>query len=112
MTGGTEEQLTWLMETWGIDDPEAAAIFGVDVEALADWRETGVPAPHRAPLADLVAATRELERRLRPGRISSVVRRPTESGPQRSLLAIAQTGDCATVRSLVSNMFDLRVVQP
>lgn len=56
---------------------------------------------------DLVAATEDLERRLRAGRIALVVRRPAALLDGRTLLDMAVCGEHAQVRAAVSRMFEL-----
>lgn len=75
---------------WGLSQEEAAR---------------AIPTAEAAD--DLFAATRELARRLRPGRIPEVVRRPAETLQDRSLLQLALDGRHREVREAVERMFEL-----
>jgi transcriptional regulator with XRE-family HTH domain len=97
---------------WHLSDAEAARAFGVSRQALSKWRRDEIPADRTPALADLDAATDLLERRVKRERIPAVVRRPAEVLGGRSLLEMVLSGGHAEVRQAVSNMFDLRRIQP
>jgi transcriptional regulator with XRE-family HTH domain len=96
---------------WGLSASEAARVFGVSRQALSKWRSGGVPADRTPALADLGAATDELDRRVKRERIPAVVRRPAPILGDRSLYDLACEGRHAEVRQAVSTIFDLRRVQ-
>lgn len=97
---------------WDLSAAEGARAFGVSRQALSKWRSAGVP-PDRAPaLADLSAATDELDRRVKRERIPAVVRRRAPMLGDRSLYEVACEGRHGEVREAVAAMFDLRRVQP
>lgn len=97
---------------WGLSASEAARVFGVSRQALSKWRDSGVPADRTPALADLSAATDELDRRVKRERIPAVVRRSASVLDGRSLYDLACEGRHREVREAVSRMFDLRRVQP
>jgi hypothetical protein len=97
---------------WGLSAAEGARAFGVSRQALSKWRVSGVPSERTLALADLAAATDELDRRVKRERIPAVVRRPASVLNGRSLYDLACEGRHAEVREVVARMFDLRRVQP
>lgn len=97
---------------WGLSASEAARAFGVSRQALAKWRKSRVPADRTPALADLSAATDELDRWVKRERIPAVVRRAAAVLQGRSLYDLACEGRHAEVREAVFRMFDLRRVQP
>lgn len=97
---------------WGLSASEAARAFGVSRQALSKWRREGVPAERTPALADLAAATDQLDRRVKRERIPAVVRRPAPALGGRSLYGMACEGRHGEVRRAVARMFDLRRVQP
>ena len=96
---------------WGLSASEAARVFGVSRQALSKWRSGGVPAERAPALAELGAATDELDRRVKRERIPAVVRRRAPVLGNRSLYELASEGRHAEVRQAVTAMFDLRRVQ-
>ena len=80
-------------------------------QALSKWRSGGVPAERAPALAELGAATDELDRRVKRERIPAVVRRRAPVLGNRSLYELASEGRHAEVRQAVTAMFDLRRVQ-
>lgn len=99
-------QLSRLAALWALQPGQLAAVFGVSVQKVLSWRRTGVPAPYRPNLVDLVAATDLLEAKVKRDRIPGIVRQPV------TLLALAESGNHAAVRSAVARMFNLRLIQP
>ncbi len=100
------------LSSWDLSAAAAARIFGVSRQAVAKWRGSGVPEERLVALADLAAATEVLERYVRRDRIPAVVRRPADLLGGRSLLDLAESGDHVAVRRAVTEMVDLRRVQP
>lgn len=68
--------LTVAMELFELDKTELARLFGVRRQAVEQWERRGVPAERRAKLATMVAIGELLARRLRPGLLPGVARRP------------------------------------
>lgn len=103
------ERLTRL---WGLSNAEAARMFGVSRQAFSKWFDNGVPSDRATAVADLGAATDLLDRRIKRERIPAVVRRPAALLEGRSLYDLAREGRHAEVRRAVTEMLDLRRVQP
>jgi hypothetical protein len=101
-----------LLALWDLSASDAARMFGVTRQAFSKWRRDGVPAERSPVLAELAAATDELDRRLKRERIPAVVRRPAAMLGGRSLYDLACEGRASDVREAVIAMFDLRRVQP
>nr|MBA2671063.1 hypothetical protein [Gemmatimonadota bacterium] len=97
---------------WGLSASDAARIFGVSRQALSNWRRDGVPADRTPALAEMAAATDLLALRVKRERIPAVVRRPAANLDGRSLYDLASQGRHAEVSEAVTEMFDLRRVQP
>lgn len=106
------EPLERFTELWGLSNSAAAGIFGVSRQAFSKWLKTGPPPGRADAVADLGAATDLLDRYVKRERIPAVVRRPAPMLGDHSLLDIATEGDTRTVAEAVTQMFDLRRVQP
>ena len=106
------EPLERFVELWGLSNSAAAAVFGVSRQAFSKWLKTGVPAGRAGTTADLAAATDLLDRYVKRERIPAVVRRTAAMLDDQSLLDLASAGDTRRVAEAVTEMFDLRRVQP
>lgn len=69
-------RLQQVMVAFDLSPDETAALFGVSAGELRRWLTTGVPAQHLQRLAEIAAVAEILERRLVPGRLPAVARRP------------------------------------
>lgn len=107
-----QDPLERLTRLWGLSNAEAARLFGVSRQAFSKWFATGIPLDRVTAVADLAAATDLLDRRIKRERIPAVVRRPAPLLGGRSLFDLACEGRHAEVRQAVSEMLDLRRVQP
>lgn len=90
----------------GLTDTELGDLFGVSRQAIAQWRRRGVPAERRAKLAHLASVVDLLERKLKPGRLPLVARRPAEAFGGKTVLEMVAAGREAEVRDLVERAFD------
>ncbi len=81
-------------------------VFGVSRQAIDQWRSRGVPAERRAKVADLLAVVDLLDRKLKPGRLPLVARRPAGAFGGRSLLELAAGDEQADLREKVERAFD------
>jgi hypothetical protein len=106
------EPLERLIELWGLSNAAAARTFGVSRQAFSKWLRKGPPADRAGAVADLATATDLLDRYVKRERIPAVVRRGAPALGGRSLVELAEAGDTAAVARAVSEMFDLRRVQP
>jgi hypothetical protein len=101
-----------LMRLWGLSEGEAARALGVSRNELMAWLRTGVPSDRATAVADMAAATDVLDRHVRMDRIPGVVRTPAPLLGGYSLYDMACEGRHTEVRAAVTEMFDLRRVQP
>jgi DNA-binding XRE family transcriptional regulator len=97
--------LTRVLAIWGLNQSDAACIFGVTRQAISKWIEQGLPAERIEPVADLEAATDLLVRYLKRERIPAVVRRASGKLGDASLLDLLKDGDTDTVLSACRSMF-------
>lgn len=99
------------MELWGLNQAEAAKLFGVSRQAVGKWRERGIPADRAELVADLGAATDLLVHYLKRDRIQAVVRRPIPARQGSSLLELWAQGDGQGLVDTCRRMFDFAQVQ-
>jgi hypothetical protein len=95
-----------VMECWALSHADVAAMFGVSRQAVAKWLTIGVPAERAPAVADLAAATDQLERHIKRDRIAAVVRRRASALAGRSLLELATAGDFGKVLVACREMFE------
>jgi hypothetical protein len=74
-----EHPLRRLMEAFHLSKTQLGSLFGVRRQAIDQWLERGVPVERQEKLHTLVAAVDLLERKLKPGRLPGVARRPSEA---------------------------------
>lgn len=98
--------LARVLEVWALTGSDAARVFGVSRQAVAQWLQRGAPSDRLVAIADLAAATDLLVHYLKRERIPAVVRRPASQLGDRSLLELAATGDSAGVLRACRAMFD------
>jgi len=85
-----------VLDVWGLNQSDAARLFGVTRQAVSKWLVGGVPAERSEAIADLAAATDLLVRHLKRDRIPAVVRRRAPALDGESLvdfLAASRTRD-------------------
>lgn len=104
--------LLGLMEAWDLSATQAGDLFDVSRQAFTKWIKQGPPAGRIDDVSGIAAATAELERNLKPERISAVVRRPQSALDGLSLLQYAQTHSGRETAQAARAMFDIRQVQP
>ncbi|MDA8185156.1 MAG: hypothetical protein M0035_12175 [Actinomycetota bacterium] len=103
---GMEPPLERLQDALGLSTAELGEVFGVSRQAIDQWRSRGVPAERRAKVADLLAVVDLLDRKLKPGRLPLVARRPAGAFGGRSLLELAAGDEQADLREKVERAFD------
>lgn len=106
------EPVDRIARLWGLSMAEVGRMFGVSRQAVSKWARTGVPSDRAPAVADLVAATDLLDRRVKRERIPAVVRRPAPVLGDRSLYDLASEGRHRDVLEGVRRIFDLRRIQP
>ncbi len=94
-----------IIDTWDLSLTDVARIFSVSRQAVSKWVVSGTPADRSPAIAELSAATDLLVRHLKADRIPAVVRRAASGLGNRSLLAIAESGDAAGVLTACRAMF-------
>jgi transcriptional regulator with XRE-family HTH domain len=99
--------LTYVANQFGLSRQELGSLFGVSRQAVDDWEtRERVPERHAAKLADLVAVAELLDRKLKPGRLQLVVRRPSPAFGGRSFLDMAREGLLEDVRRQTEEALD------
>ena len=106
------QPLERFVELWALSNAGAARVFGVSRQAFSKWLQNGPPAARAGAVADLGTATDLLDRYVKRERIPAVVRRQATSLGDASLLDLATSGDTRMVAKSVTEMFDLRRIQP
>lgn len=99
------EELRRVLATWGLNQSEAAALFGVTRQAVSKWLKNGVPSDRVEAIADLAAATDLLTRYLKRDRISAVVRREAPALGGKSLVDLVAEGRTREVLDASRAMF-------
>jgi transcriptional regulator with XRE-family HTH domain len=73
-----ESPLRRIMDTFGLSKTELGRMFGVSRQAVDQWLGGAVPSERQEKLATLLAVVDLLERKLKPGRLPGVARRPAD----------------------------------
>jgi DNA-binding transcriptional regulator YdaS (Cro superfamily) len=84
------DALERILAVWGLNQSDAARIFGVSRQAISKWLAQGVPAERAEAIADVAAATDLLVHHLKRDRIPAVVRRRAAALGNTSLLALLE----------------------
>jgi len=79
-----------VLTVWGLNQSDAARIFGVSRQAISKWLAQGVPAERAEAIADIAAATDLLVHHLKRDRIPAVVRRRAAALDNQSLLSMLE----------------------
>jgi hypothetical protein len=103
---GMSPPLERLQDTLGLSNGELGELFGVSRQAIDQWKTRGIPSDRRRKVADLLAVVDLLDRKLKPGRLPLVARRPATAFGGRSLLEVASSGEHAQLRDAVERAFD------
>ncbi len=106
----TRESLRYTLAVWGLNQSEAARLFGVRRQALSKWLKKGIPSKRLDSVADLAAATDVLTHYLKRDRIPAVVRRPIPEKAGKSLLDLLGRGKTQEILETCRAMFDFRAV--
>lgn len=102
---GREDPLARVKYGLSVTDEELGSMFGVSRQSVAQWLREGVPAARMAHLADMVNVVDLLTRKLKPGRLPLVARRPAERLEGRTLLE-ALRDDAPRTRAVFEEAFD------
>jgi transcriptional regulator with XRE-family HTH domain len=98
-------------QLWDLSGAEAARLFGVTRQALAQWLRDGPPRERTAAIAALEDTTDLLARYIKRERIPIVVRRPADLLGGRSLLELVQRGKYQQALDGARRMLDLRRIE-
>lgn len=105
------QSLARTLSVWGLNQSQAAELFGVTRQAISKWLDRGAPSERAQAIADLAAASDLLVHYLKRDRIPAVVRRPAADLSNRSLLELLETGDTAAVLDACRQMFRFELAQ-
>ena len=100
-----QEPLDRIGSALQLSDRGLGAIFGVSRQAVAQWRERGIPSARAESVADVVETVDLLARKLKPGRLPLVASRPATAFGGLSLLE-SLANNPAETRELVESRFD------
>jgi hypothetical protein len=99
--------LTYIAEQFGLSRSELGALFGVSRQAVDEWETRGrVPERHAEKVADLVALSELLDRKLKPGRLQLIVRRPSPAFGGRTFMDMVREGKLHEVREQTEAALD------
>ena len=95
-----------ILQVWGLNQSEAAHLFGVTRQAMSKWLARGVPSDRAQAIADLAAATDLLVRHVKRDRIPAVVRRSAPALEGLSLVELSAASRTRDVLEACRSMFD------
>jgi transcriptional regulator with XRE-family HTH domain len=102
---GRLEPLERIRVALELSETELGALFGVSRQAVAQWREKGIPANRSDAVAHVLQTVDLLDRKLKAGRLPLIARRPTARLGGRSILQ-ALTSDPAGTHEVFASAFD------
>jgi predicted transcriptional regulator len=100
-----------ILAVWGLNQSEAAGLFGVARQAVSKWLDRGVPADRAEAIAELAAATDLLVRHVKRDRIPAVVRRSAAALGGKSLVELVSASRPHDVLEACRSMFDFERAQ-
>jgi DNA-binding XRE family transcriptional regulator len=101
-----EHPLRRLMDAFELSKTELASLFGVRRQAVDQWLERGVPSERREKVQTLIAICDLLERKLKPGRLAGVARRPAEAYGGKTMLELIAADQHRELLEFVRDSFD------
>jgi len=101
-----EHPLRRLMEAFDLSKTELGSLFGVRRQAIDHWLDRGVPAERQEKVQTLLAIVDLLERKLKPGRLPGVARRPADAYRGSSMLDLIRADRHRELLELVRESFD------
>jgi hypothetical protein len=102
-----EHPLRRLMNSFELSKTELGSLFGVRRQAVDQWLERGVlPAERQEKVQTLIAITDLLERKLKPGRLAGVARRPADAYGGKTMLEMIAANGHRELLELVRDSFD------
>jgi hypothetical protein len=107
---GARTSLDEIRDTLDLSWPELARLFGVQRQAIEQWRVRGVPPNRSADLDRLVEACRFLKHRLKRERIAQIVRAPSERLKGKSMLDYAAEKGAAALLEHLRALFSFQLM--
>lgn len=101
-----QHPLRRLMAAFQLSKTQLAALFGVRRQAVDQWLQRGVPPERQEKLQTLLAICDLLERKLKPGRLAGVARRPAEAYGGKTMLQLIAADRHGELLELVRASFD------
>jgi hypothetical protein len=101
-----EHPLRRLMDAFEMSKTELGSLFGVRRQAVDQWLERGVPSERQEKVQTLVAIADLLERKLKPGRLAGVARRPADAYGGKTMLELIAADQHRELLELVRESFD------
>jgi len=101
-----EHPLRRLMDAFELSKTELASLFGVRRQAVDQWLERGVPSERQEKVQTLIAICDLLERKLKPGRLAGVARRPADAYGGKTMLELIAADQHRELLELVRDSFD------
>jgi DNA-binding XRE family transcriptional regulator len=101
-----EHPLRRLMDAFELSKTELGSLFGVRRQAVDQWIERGVPSERQEKVQTLVAICDLLERKLKPGRLAGVARRPADAYGAKTMLELIAANRHRELLELVRESFD------
>jgi hypothetical protein len=77
-----------LQEAFELSKTEFGELFGVSRQAVDGWIEAGVPGDRQEKLSVMLSLVDLLERKLKPGRLPGIARRPANAYGGETMLAL------------------------
>lgn len=85
---------------------ELASLFGVERQAISQWRDRGTPPARRAKVTTVAEIATILRHRLRPAAVPGVVRKPAEAYGQRTMLEMIANDKQEELLAMTKRSFD------
>ena len=85
---------------------DLAALFGVERQAISQWRERGIPSARQAKATTVAEIARILRHRLRPASVPGVVRKSAVAYGHRSMLEMIAADDHHELLEVTRRSFD------
>jgi hypothetical protein len=101
-----EHPLRRLMDVLELSKTELGSLFGVRRQAVDQWLGRGVPSERQEKVQTLIAIADLLERKLKPGRLAGVARRPADAYGGKTMLELIAADRHRELLELVRQSFD------
>lgn len=95
-----------LMDAFELSKTELASLFGVRRQAVDQWLGRGVPSERQEKVQTLIAICDLLERKLKPGRLAGLARRPADVYGGKTMLELIAADQHRELLELVRDSFD------